>query len=93
MGANTKTAARRTRKSTGNGARRYRAHELRLADGGLLRLHADGTIERRAGDGSTVSSSQPGTPEWAALSIRFGLQPEPITVAPQLGRVADNELP
>ena len=93
MGANTKTTARRTRKSTGSGAGPYRAHQIRLPDGDTLRLHADGTIERRAVDGSAVSSSQPGTPEWATLSIRFGLQPEPITVAPQGERIENNRLP
>jgi len=64
-----------------------------LPDGGKLRLHADGTIERRDADGSKVSAFRPNEPEWAAQAIRFGLRPEPVTVAPQGQRIEDNELP
>ena len=93
MGEDTQTSARRARPSTATGPRRYRGHELVLPDGGRLRLHADGTIERRDADGSVLSSSRPNEPEWARQAIRFGLRPEPVTVAPQGQRIEDNRLP
>jgi hypothetical protein len=73
--------------------RRYRRHELPLPDGGRLRLGADGTIERLDADGSTLRAWTPGEPAWADQAIRFGLRPQPGTVAPLGQRVADNRLP
>jgi hypothetical protein len=64
-----------------------------LPDGGKLRLGADGTIVRLSADGTTAGSWLPGEPEWAGLAIRFGLRPEPLTVAPHSQRVADAQLP
>ena len=68
-----------------NGRRpRYRRHQLTLPDGGKLRLGVDGT---------TVQAWLPGDPEWAGQAIRFGLRPEPLTVAPHSQRIADARLP
>ena len=74
-------------------SRRYRRHQLALPDGGRLRLGVDGTIERLDADGSAVRAWALGDPEWAGQAIRFGLRPEPITVAPQGQRIPDNRLP
>ena len=56
--------------------RRYRRHELALADGGRLRIGVDGTIERIDADGSTARSWPVGDPDWPNQAIRFGLRPQ-----------------
>jgi len=77
-----------------NGRRpRYRRHQLTLPDGGKLRLGVDGTIKRLDADGTTVQAWLPGDPEWAGQAIRFGLRPEPLTVAPHSQRIVDARLP
>ena len=52
-----------TGRAIGDGrGRRYRRHELALADGGRLRIGVDGTIERIDVDGSTARPGQSATP-------------------------------
>ena len=63
--------------------RRYRRHELQLADGGKLVLGVDGTIAHLDAEGSTTRSWVPDDPEWAGHALRFGLRPPAPTVAPQ----------
>jgi len=93
MDADAAARARRAPSPSGANTRRYRAHELALPDGARLRLHADGKIERRDAGDALTGSWAPGDPEWASHAIRFGLRPEPITVAPQGERIENNRLP
>ena len=62
--------------------RRYRRHELELADGSRLVLGVDGTIVHLEADGSTTRSWLPEDPEWPDQAIRFGLRPQAPTVTP-----------
>lgn len=62
--------------------RRYRRHELELADGGRLVLGSDGTIAHHAADGTTTRSWAPDDLEWPDQALRFGLRPQAPTVAP-----------
>jgi hypothetical protein len=73
--------------------RRFRRHELELADGGRLVLGVDGTIDRVDALGSTTHSWTPDDPEWPDQAIRFGLHPEAPTVAPQGRSVQRTKLP
>ena len=73
--------------------RRYRRHELDLADGGRLILGADGRIERLDAHGSTTHSWMPADPEWPDQAIRFGLHPQAPTVTPQGRRVQGTRPP
>lgn len=66
---------------------RFRRHELGLADGGRLVLHADGRIDRVDEHGSTARSWAPDDPEWPDQAIRFGLHPQAPTITPQGRRV------
>lgn len=70
-------------------ARRYRHHELELADGTKLVLHVDGSISQVDAAGETTGKWAPGDGEWAGHAIRFGLQPQAETVAPHGRRVAE----
>jgi hypothetical protein len=63
--------------------RRYRRHELALADGEHLVLRTDGVIEHRGADGATTRSWTPDDPEWPGQAIRFGIRPDPTTVKPE----------
>lgn len=67
----------------GSDGRRYRRHEITLADGGRLALHPNGSIDHVAEDGSVVESWDPGHPEWAQHALRFGIRPQAVTVAPR----------
>ncbi len=62
--------------------RRYRRHELDLADGEKLVLRTDGTIEHRGADGAVTRTWAPEDPAWPDQAIRFGLRPESTTVKP-----------
>lgn len=62
--------------------RRYRHHEIELADGGRLVLGVDGTIAHRDARGSTTQSWSPEDPGWPDQAIRFGLRPQAPTVTP-----------
>jgi hypothetical protein len=64
------------------GGRRYRHRELKLADGGRLVLRTDGTIARFDDADTRTASWTTDDPEWPGYAIRFGLHPEPGTVAP-----------
>lgn len=73
--------------------RRYRRHELELADGGRLVLGVDGTIDQLHPDGSTTHSWIPDDPRWPDQAIRFGLHPQTPTVTPQGRRVQGTRPP
>jgi hypothetical protein len=73
--------------------RRYRRHELELADGGRLVLGVDGTIDRLDRLGSTTHSWTPDDPEWPSQAIRFGLRPQTPTVTPPGRRVQGTRPP
>ena len=62
--------------------RRYRRRETTLADGARLILNTDGTLVRVDAAGRPERSWAPEDPEWAQLALRFGLRPQPATVAP-----------
>jgi hypothetical protein len=79
--------------TAGSHGRRYRRNEVTLSGGGKLLLEVDGTIRRLDAEGSTVRSWSPTDPDWPNQAIRFGLHPEPTTVAPHGQRVANNGLP
>jgi len=62
--------------------RRFKRHELGLADGGRLVLDIDGSIDHVDDHGSTTRSWTPDDPEWPDQAIRFGLYPQARTVTP-----------
>jgi hypothetical protein len=73
--------------------RRFKPHELGLADGGRLVLHADGSIDHVDPLGSVTRSWVPDDPEWPHHAIRFGVHPQAATVAPSGRRVQDTRPP
>ncbi len=77
----------------GGRGRRYRRHEVSVSTGGKLVLEVDGTIRHLDVEGSTVRSWSPSDPDWPSQAIRFGLRPEPTTVAPHGQRVPNTGLP
>lgn len=77
----------------GGHRRRYRRGKVALRDGGRLLLAVDGTIRRLDAEGSAVRAWSPSDPDWPNQAIRFGLRPEPATVAPHGQRVANKGLP
>jgi hypothetical protein len=68
--------------------RRFRRREIVLAEGGKFVLRGDGSITQTDAAGETVGTWALGDPDWARHAIRFGLQPQPTTVAPQSRREA-----
>ena len=62
--------------------RRFKRHELGLADGGRLVLGIDGSIDHVGEHGSVTHSWTPDDPEWPDQAIRFGLYPQARTVTP-----------
>ena len=62
--------------------RRFKRHELGLADGGRLVLDIDGSIDHVDDHGSVTHSWTPDDPEWPDQAIRFGLYPQARTVTP-----------
>jgi hypothetical protein len=64
-------------------AGRFRPHTLTLPDGGRLVIRVDGQIERLDADGTTAETWRPDDPDWPRWALRFGLRPQPTTVAPR----------
>lgn len=62
--------------------RRFKPHELTLADGEKLVLEATGLIVSVAQDGTRKQAWAPDDPEWPSHAIRFGLQPPVATPNP-----------
>lgn len=69
-------------RSPATGGRRFKPHELELADGGKLVLGVDGSIDHVDARGSTVQRWQLDDREWPDQAIRFGLYPQARTVTP-----------
>jgi hypothetical protein len=69
--------------TTGTTGRRFRPHELTLADGGRLVLAADGAIDQFDEHGTRTKGWEQDDPEWPDQAIRFGLVPQPDTITPQ----------
>ena len=73
--------------------RRFKPHEIGLADGSRLVLAIDGSIRHIDVHGSTTMHSWAlDDPEWPDQAIRFGLHPQTPTVTPQ-GRVQGTKPP
>jgi hypothetical protein len=68
--------------------RRFRHREIVLEEGGKFVLRGDGSITQTDTAGETVGTWAIGDADWARHAIRFGLQPQPSTVAPQSRREA-----
>lgn len=64
-------------------APRFRTQRLASANGELLVLQDDGTIERRDAEGTILESWTPDDPTWGDHAIRFGLHPSATTIAPR----------
>ena len=73
--------------------RRFKRHEIELADGGRLVLGVDGSIDHVDDHGTTTHSWTPDDPEWPDQAIRFGLHPQAPTVTPQGRRVQGTKPP
>ena len=73
--------------------RRYKRHELELADGGRLVLGVDGRIDHLDALGSTTGSWLPDDAGWPDQAIRFGLRPQAPTVTPPGRRVQGTKPP
>jgi hypothetical protein len=82
-------ALRKTRSQPTAAGRRFRRHQLDLAEGGKLILHGDGSITQIDAAGETTRRWAIGDPDWARYAIRFGLQPQPETVVPESRRAAE----
>ena len=72
--------------------RRFKPHELKLADGERLVLSVDGSIERIDERGSVMQRWMVDDPEWPDQAIRFGVFPQARTVAPH-GQVQGTKPP
>ena len=72
--------------------RRFKSHEIELADGGRLVLGRDGSIDHIDDHGSRVHRWKPDDPEWPDQAIRFGLHPQAPTITPQ-GRYVQGTKP
>lgn len=73
--------------------RRFKPHEIELADGGRLVLAVDGSIRHMDVHGSTMHSWGLEDPTWPDQAIRFGLRPQTPTVTPQGRRVQGTKPP
>jgi hypothetical protein len=62
--------------------RKYKRHEISLADGGTLVLEVDGSILRLDAAGVATTTWQPDDPDWARHALRFGVRPQNATVPP-----------
>ncbi|MGA2512333.1 MAG: hypothetical protein ABSG37_01770 [Candidatus Limnocylindrales bacterium] len=69
--------------------RRFKRRQVKLAEGGVLALRADGSIEQTDAAGEITGTWATGDPGWARHAIRFGLHPQPETVAPHGRREPD----
>ena len=72
--------------------RRFKPHEIELADGSRLVLGMDGSIDHIDDHGSRVHRWKPDDPEWPDQAIRFGLHPQARTITPQ-GRYVQGTKP
>ena len=73
-------------------AARFRTARLPAANGEVLDLGGDGTIERRDAAGVVLERWAPDDPAWGDQAIRFGLHPSATTIAPR-GRYVPGEKP
>ena len=90
---NDELAEKEPSQTPGPPGRRFRRHELVLADGARLVLGVDGSIDLIDDHGSTTHSWTPDDPEWSDQAIRFGLHREAPTVTPQGRRVPGTKPP
>jgi hypothetical protein len=67
--------------------RQFKNREIEIAEGVKLVLHADGSISQVDGPGEVVQRWAADDPEWPRHAIRFGLVPQPSTIAPPDSRV------
>jgi hypothetical protein len=82
-------APREKRSGPTPASRRFKRREIELAEGGKLVLHGDGSISQLDAAGDTTQTWAAGDSEWSRHAIRFGLQPQPDTVAPHGRRAAE----
>ena len=61
---------------------RFRRRTLALAEGGMLVLNGDGSIDQIDAAGAIGHSWNAADPEWPRMALRFGLHPEGETTAP-----------
>ncbi len=78
--------------STSRPDHRYRARRIQLAEGAILELHGNGTIEHHDPAGEVVEAWRPDDPDWPRHALRFGLRAAPPTVKPS-GRDAPTTRP
>ena len=64
-------------------SRQYKRRELATADGGMLVLLSDGTIELLAADRTVAQSWKREDAEWGAHAFRFGIRVQERTIAPR----------
>lgn len=64
-------------------AARFRPRRLEIANGELLVMGGDGTIEHRDAAGAILETWAPDDAAWPAHAIRFGVRPSPTTVVPR----------
>jgi hypothetical protein len=64
-------------------AGRFRPRRLALANGELMVMAADGTIERRDAAGTCLERWGREDAAWASVAIRFGVRAAPETVVPR----------
>ena len=82
-------ASRKTRSQPTAPGRRFRRHQLNLAEGGKLVLHGDGSITQIDAAGETTRRWAIEDPDWARYAIRFGLQAQPETEVPESRRAPE----
>lgn len=82
-------ASRKTRSQPTAAGRRFRRHQLNLAEGGKLVLHGDGSITQIDATGETTRRWAIEDPDWSRYAIRFGLQPQPETEVPESRRAPE----
>jgi hypothetical protein len=70
-------------RAPGRASRRFKRREIAQADGTLLVMNADGSIELRAVDGTVARTWSPDDPEWSLHAFRFGIRTQARTVAPR----------
>jgi hypothetical protein len=63
--------------------RHYKRRELATADGGVLVLRTDGTIDLLAADRTITHSWGPEDAEWGTYAFRFGIRVQARTMAPR----------
>jgi hypothetical protein len=70
---------------------RFRPRRLQNANGELLVLAGNGTLERRDANGVMLQRWSPEDAGWADQAIRLGLHASPTTVAPSGRFVPDSK--